>query len=561
LKRWAKFVGKGLFAALIFTTVPVAWPQNAPLSDDVTVQSLKFTQAYSAIQQDYMEAVDPERTILNGGVRGMLSALDPFSSFFDRDQFELLQQQTRGEALGFGSVLYVAPGKILVLETAPGSPSWRAGLGPGDEIVEINGTRINRIDFQSLVELLTRSRSHPVRLGVIHPGRFVSQDFELKPAEVAQPSVDKSFLLSPGVGYIHLTGFEQKTPKEVSEAVVQLAVRPLKGLVLDLRDNHGGVVDAAIGVASLFLKPGTLVMTMRGRSSPEKAYRTAPLAALGLPSTLLREAEQSRSVSSLQGRDAERSRSVGKAEGRDGEGSRTVAPSSRFDMPIIVLVNGDTASAAEVLAAALQEHDRAVIAGEPTYGKGVVQSVTPLSEGNGLALLTAQYFTPSGRSLQRPLPGTALAAPGQELDPNSNSHRFSTDDGRPLAAGGGITPDVEIPPRQLDPWLTFLNRTGAFTSFASDYLTLAGRANRSLEPDAAMLEDFKEFLSRGGIRTPQQYWDNDQDYLKLKVKVELVSLVSGLPSGEEVETKGDPQVQRAASLLPQIPKILKGTAK
>jgi len=324
--------------------------------------------------------------------------------------------------------------------------------------------------------------------------------------------VDKSFLLSPGIGYIHLSGFEQKTPQEVLDAVVQLATPPLKGLVLDLRDNHGGVVDAAIGVASLFLRPDTLVMTVRGRSSPEKAHRTSPA-------------------------------------------------SKQFDLPMIILVNGDTASAAEVLAAALQEHDRAVIAGEPTYGKGVVQSVTALSENTGLALTTAQYFTPSGRSIQRPLPGTALATPGRELDPGSNSSQFFTDDGRPLAPSGGIAPDVEIPSPKLDPWLAFLNQAGIFTNFASEYLTLHGRANRSYEPDTAMLGDFKEFLSREGLRTPEEYWDNDQVYLRLRIKVELLSLVSGLSAGEEVETKGDPQVQKAASLFSQIPRILKGVGK
>jgi carboxyl-terminal processing protease len=225
---------------------------------------------------------------------------------------------------------------------------------------------------------------------------------------------------------------------------------------------------------------------------------------------------------------------------------------------MIVLVNGDTASAAEVLAAALQEHDRAVIVGEPTYGKGVVQSVAALSEDSGLALTTAQYFTPSGRSLQRPLPGTALAAPGRELDPASNSSHFATDDGRPLEPGGGIAPDVEIPPRQLDPWVGFLDQTGAFTNFASDYLSLHGRTNESFEPDPAMLDDFKEFLNRGGVRTPEEYWNNDQDYLRLRIKVELLSLVSGLSTGEEVQTKGDPQVQKAASLFSQVPRILKG---
>ena len=228
---------------------------------------------------------------------------------------------------------------------------------------------------------------------------------------------------------------------------------------------------------------------------------------------------------------------------------------------MVVLVNGDTASAAEVLAAALQEHDRAVIAGEPTYGKGVVQSVTALSENTGLALTTAQYFTPSGRSIQRPLPGTALAAPGRELDPAPTpATSIRTMAGR-VSPGGGITPDVEIPSRKLDPWLAFLNQTGAFTNFASEYLTLHGRVDKSFEPDAAMLEDFREFLTRGGIRTPEEYWAKDQDYLRLRIKVELLNLVFGLSTGEEVETKGDPQVQKAASLFSQIPKILKGVGK
>lgn len=509
MKSWTKFVASGLLVVAMHFEAAAAFPQSSPPSDPVTVESLRFTKAYGAIQKNFAEPVDPDAMVLDGGIRGMLSALDPFCSFFDRDQFEMLKQQTRGEALGFGSILYVTPGKILVLQTAQGSPSWRAGLGPGDEIVEINGTRVSRVDFETLVELLRRSRSHPVRLGVIHPGKYATQDYDLKPAEVALPSVDRSFLLSPGIGYLHLSSFEEKTPQEVLDAVVKLETPPLDGLVLDLRDNHGGVVDAAIGVASLFLKPDALVMTMRGRASPEKAYRTSSAA-------------------------------------------------KRFDMPVVVLVNGDTASAAEVLAAALQEHDRAVIAGGPTYGKGVVQSVTPLSEDTGLALTTAQYFTPSGRSLQRSIPGTALAAPGRGLDPASNSSHFSTDDGRPLSPGGGITPDVEIPPQNLDPWVTFLNQTGNFTEFASEYLSLHGRSNSSFDPDASMLGDFKDYLTRAGIRTPEEYWDKDQDYLKLRIKVELLSLVYGLSRGEETETKGDPQVQSATHLFSRIPQILKG---
>lgn len=487
------------------------------------MESLKFSEAYAALQKNFMDPPEPDKAIFDGGIRGMLSVLDPFSAFFDRDQFELLQQQARGEALGFGSILYVTPRKLLVLQTAQGSPSWRAGLGPGDEIVEINGTRVNRLDFRSLVELLQRSRSQPVRLGVIRPGKLVSQDFDLKPAEVALPTVDKALLFSPGIAYIHITSFEQKTAQEVINALSPLDTPHLRGLLLDLRENHGGIVDAAVGVASIFLKPGLLVLTTRGRAMPEKAYPTFPT-------------------------------------------------SYRCDLPLVVLVNGNTASAAELLTAALQEHDRAVIAGEPTYGKGVVQSVTPLSEKTGLALTTGQYFTPCGRSIQRPLPGTALETTWRQLETvatdatksqepaRRSTAAFHTDGGRPVSAGGGIMPDVTIPPRAMDPWLTFLNQTGTFTNFASEYLTHHGKVSDSFEPSSAVVESFRDFLVRNQIRVPEEYWSQDQDVLKLRIKMELFNLVFGLARGDEIEVKGDPQIQQAVGLLPQVPSLLKSPA-
>ena len=518
---------------LLFTLLGASclFAQSEAVQDDVTENTLQFTEIYSVVERNYMDRLDADRTILNGAVRGMLSTLDPFSAFFDRDQFELLQQQARGQALGFGSVLYVTPGKVLILETAQGSPSWRAGLGPGDEIVEINGTRINRLDFNSLVELLQRAKSQPVRLGVVRAGKVVCEDFQLKPAEVALPTVDKSFVLEPGIGYIHLTAFESKTPQEIVDALKQLGTAgksgsgdspsSLRGLLLDLRDNHGGMIEAALGVASLFLKPDSLVLTVHGRSQPEKSYRT-------------------------------------------------FSTPYRFDQPLVLLVNNNTASAAEVLAAALQEHDRALIAGESTFGKGVVEHVTALSEKTGLALTAAQYFTPCGRSLQRPLAGTALAkevmyntGPGEEQKGGeikpvaSASSAFHTDDGRPVTAGGGITPDVLITGHSSDPWVTFLNQRGIFTSFASEYLTLRGKVPKSFEPDSHVLDGFKDFLGRRGVRVPEEYWNDDRPYLKVRIKTELFNLVYGLTFGDEVETRADPQVQKAATLFPTIAQLLK----
>lgn len=497
-----------LLAASLLAFAPALAPQNEVPSDDVTAEVLKFTRVYGVIADNYVDAVDPDQTIFNGGIRGMLTALDPFSSFFDPDQFEQLKQFTQGKARGFGSVLYVQPGKILILQTAEGSPSFRAGLGPGDEIVSVNGTRIDLLDLRSLVELLQRARSQTAQLGVIRPGSIVPQNFELNPAEIPMPSVDKAFLLKPGMAYLHLTGFDMKTPQEVSDAIQKLGGTGLKGLLLDLRDNRGGVVDSAVGLASLFLKPDLLVLTQRGRSMPEKSYRTS-------------------------------------------------AAPTHFDCPMVTLVNATTASAAEVFVAALQEHDRALIAGEPTYGKGVVESVAPLSGGTGLALTTAQYFTPSGRSIQRPIPGTALEIPEKGLatshDPAST---FKTDNGRTVAAGGGIIPDLVLPTTSRDPWVTFLNQRGAFTGFASQFLTVHGKVTQDFEPGDEVLQSFRDFLERQRVRVPEEYWGVDQDYLKLRIKTEIFNLVFGLAVGDEVETRGDPQVEQAAALFTKIPGLL-----
>ena len=511
-----------LLALLPFLTAPGLYPQTPAAPDDLGAQALKFTALYGAIEQHYVDPVDPDHTIFDGGIRGMLSSLDPFCAFLDRDQFDMMKQQARGESIGFGSILYVSVGKVLVLQTTQGSPSFRAGLAPGDEIVSINGERIDRLDFQSLVDLLKKSRSRPVRLGVIQPGKLIPSDFNLRPAEVALPTVDKAFLWAPGIAYLHIASFEGKTPEEVASALDGMDAPHLKGLFLDLRDNHGGIVDSAAAVASLFLKQGEVVLTTRGRKMPEKVYH--------VPAT-----------------------------------------PKHYDLPIVTLVNGDTASAAEVLAAALQEHDRAAVAGLPTYGKGVVQSVEELSEDTGLAITAGQYFTPSGRSIQRPLPGTALtfASLSPSADPQAKTAgtgngpaargtaAFHTDNGRPVTMGGGVTPDVTIAAPTDDPWLAFVTQRGYVTNYAGSYLTTHSRLVEPIEVSPEMLEEFKQNLLQTGVRVPDGYWSKDQEILKVRIKVELTSLAFGLDRGEEFSTRSDPQAQKAASLFPRVAEILK----
>ncbi len=198
-----------LFPALFFLILTPGLHAQIPVEppDEVAQDALKFAAIYHAIEQNYVDPLDTDHAVFDGGIRGMLSSLDPFCAFLDRDQFETVKQQARGESVGFGSILYVSVGKVVVLQTAQNSPSFRAGLGPGDEIVQINGERLARLDFQSLVDLLKSSRSHPVTLSVIHPGKLVPEDLGLRPAEVELPSVDKSFLWAPGIAYLHISSF------------------------------------------------------------------------------------------------------------------------------------------------------------------------------------------------------------------------------------------------------------------------------------------------------------------------------------------------------------------
>jgi carboxyl-terminal processing protease len=504
-----------LFAALLSVVFRPAEAQSI-LAEEVTSSSLKFARVYQALQQNYMVPLDPDRAILDGGVRGMLASLDPFSSFFDKSQFAMLQQETRGEALGFGSILYVQPGKITVIQTQQGSPSWRAGLGPGDEVVAVNGVATEPLGLRQLIALLQAAKAHSVHLTVIRPGDLKPTDITMKPAEVNLPTVDTTFVGENGIGYIHIASFESKTPQEVTAALHRMGADRLKGIILDLRNNPGGVLEAAVDVCSIFLKPGAVVLTVEGRAVPQKTYSTMPVP-------------------------------------------------FHVDAPLIVLVNGSTASAAEVLAAGLQDHDRALVVGESTFGKGVVENVIPLSDDMGLALLTAEYFTPSGRSIQKPLPGTALQNPALGLraasvDPRSpDVPVFHTDDGRPVRAAGGVSPDVSALDWKLDPWLTFLNQTGMFTSFASAYVAIYHPIAKTFEPDTATLGIFRNFLASQRIRSPQPYWSQDQEYLEERIRTEIFNLVFGLDYGNQIAAQGDPQVRKAVALFPEISKLLRSS--
>lgn len=443
------------------------------------------------------EAADPvslESAFYQGAIPGMLRTLDPHSVFFDPGQFQQLQEMERSEQKGFGTIVSVVPGRVIVLQALPGTPSAKAGLAAGDEILAVNGYVIAMLEPEQLIQLLGEARQREAALDVRRAGAASLLRFTLTPELVKKPSVDRAFMIAPEVGYLRITAFEEETGKLVRDMVAQLGGEVLKGLIVDLRGNPGGDVKSAVEVASLFLQPEQLIFSVKGRN----------------------------------------------AKGEEARVPRLAKP---YRFPMAVLVDDRSASASEIVSGSLQDHDRAVILGEPTFGKGLVQQVFPLSANTGLALTTAFYYTPSGRSIQKPLrDGQLGAATVVEQGP------YKTDQGRTVRGGGGIQPDEEVHPAPLTRLRAALDATGLVTSFASEVLRSREIAEE-FEVSPTLLDEFRVYLSGRKIQPGLGEWLADRDWIQSRLKEEMMTLKFGVDKGEQVEMRRDPVVIRALKRL------------
>lgn len=485
-------LARSLTVAALSVVCPASLFAAVDPAQDLESQLKKFIEVFSKLETSAADPVNSEQAIYGGAIPGMLRKLDPHSTFLDPQQTEQLKQMENSERKGFGSVVSVLPGRVIILQTLPGTPSAKSGLSPGDEILVINGIPLNRLEFEQLVQLLSEARQQVAKLLVRRPGNARMLDFTLTPELLDAPSVDRAFMVAPGVGYVRATSFDPQTGKLIKDSIEKLGGTQLKGLVLDLRGNPGGVVQAALETASLFLKPGDKILSVRGR----------------------------------------------KVTSDDVDVPKTATP---YTFPVAVLVNEKTASAAEIVTGALQDHDRALVYGQPTYGKGLVQSVYSLSSATALALTTAFYYTPSGRSIQKPLSigelNPATFAPQGE---------FNTDSGRKVPGGGGIQPDSIVNPEVPTRLSYVLDASGVYTAYATDYVH-AHKIGDDFDLTPAILDDFHVFLSQRSIQPSVAEWLQNKDTIESRLKQEIVTMALGVEKGDEVEAKHDPVVLRALS--------------
>ena len=477
-------------------------PPTAPPGDPAGAlePSLKqFISVLSAVQTQAATAPSVDKMVYEGAIPSMLRQLDPHTQFFDPAQFQQLKQMQDSEQKGFGSVVSVLPGQVIFLQTLPGTPSNKAGIQAGDELVAINNYAIQSLEPQQIIQLLTEARQQKIVAFIRRQGSSHVLQFTLTPELVDNPSVDRAYLLRPGFGYIRITSWDMQTAKQLHDAIEKLGANNLQALVLDLRNNPGGVVKTALEAAAMFLRPGQRILTARGRSKQVDSADVPPAA-------------------------------------------------SPYRFRLAVLVNDKTASASEIFAGALQDHDRATVVGEPSYGKGLVQSVMPLSDGAGLAITTAFYYTPSGRSIQKPLHNSALSTTFAKK-PATGAPEYKTDQGRPVVGGGGIQPDIAVTPAVLTRLETVLDASGAVTTFATQFLSGHSPLPEQFEITPDILDEFKVFLSFRQIQPNVGEWSSTLSWAASRLKEEIVTQARGVDKGDEVEAQRDPQIQAALKAL------------
>jgi carboxyl-terminal processing protease len=477
------------------------------------------------VAKDYYAGQVDYNKVTKTSILGMLRTLDPHSMYLDRQQWDDFQNDQRSRYYGIGSTIAQRNNKVYILSPTEGTPSYRAGLRYGDHIAEVNGEATTGWTVSQVRSKLLGPEGTIVNLKIARAGLANPIEFKLSRGAVPLPSIANYFMFGDGVGYVNLErGFNTTTYDETHAALMDLRKQGMTSLVLDLRSNHGGLVDQASKVANGFLYRGQKILSMRGRPAvfPSRDY--------------------------------------------------TANNASPDDYPIVVLVDRGSASAAEIVAGALQDHDRARIVGENTFGKGLVQNPFPLTDGSALILTTGHYYTPSGRLIQREYSGRSFYdyyLKRGDKDAARKTDEKHTDAGRTVYGGGGIEPDVaakvRFTTRELelqnfwrDPVFEFVHQmmAGQIPGLTDYRMDRPPDHNHRLAAneyvvDEKMLASFKTFLkARSELKVDPSRVDKEADYLKRGIRYEIVTATSGIETAYQVLLEGDEQMKRAIAEIP-----------
>jgi carboxyl-terminal processing protease len=490
---------------------------GSPLQDDFHRRLKEYNELVQAAAAWSAEDVGTEQFVYSS-IDGMLRTLDPHTSFLEPRDYSDMQERQKGTFYGLGILVTKRNDQVTVITPLEGTPASRLGIRAGDVIAEVEGVSTDDMPLDDVVKRLKGPKGTTVHIKIMRVG--IEQPIPLAIVREAIPtnSISNVLMVRPEVGYIRIKDFTYTTVRELDQAIDKLEKEGMKKLILDLRMNPGGLLDAAVGVADHFIDKGDMIVYTKGRTPDSAQELLAP----------------------------------GKHE--------------QLEVPVIVLINRGSASASEIVAGAIQDHDRGLVLGETSWGKGLVQSVYTLQYGAGLALTTSKYYTPSGRNIQRDYSSfydyyvadeTGENAPEVPL---SQREVFLTDTGRKVYGGGGITPDVIVKPRELSRVTQLLEVRSTIFGYGVEYFAKHPEVNKEFTVTPQVIEDFIRYAVSKEIAPADEIRKTlanpvDRDYLTRAIKAEVVAARYGYDASYPFRLEGDDQVARALELFPEATKL------
>ena len=488
-------------------------------ANDIQDSVRNFTRALAIVQQNYATTVDTDKAVYDGAIPNMLRVLDPHSYFFDPKQYASFREEQQGRYYGVG--MTVAPRETYTYVVAPmvGSPAYKAGIRPGDIILKVDDKSCDGLDTTQVADLLKGPKGTEVKITLGREGWDKPIVVSVVRDEIPRPGVDFYTMVKPGIGYARVTAFNETTDADLATALRDLNYTHLDGMILDVRGNGGGLLNQAVGIGDMFLEKNQLVVSFHGRSAPERRFYAV----------------------------------------RGNQG---------VEVPLVVLINGQSASASEIVAGAIQDHDRGLVIGETSFGKGLVQTQFPLSEDTAMLLTVARYYTPSGRLIQRDYKGVSLYDYHYNPKPPREPEVKLTDSGRQVFGQGGITPDIVVTVPKLNPFQETLVRRGVFYpypqgvgDFTRYYLSEKPDVTKGFTVDEAVFTDLRRYLEKEHIRYTEADIKDNTDWLKWRIKREVFTSFFGVNEGYKVELENDTQMEKAIASIPQAKALYQNARK
>ncbi|HYM60243.1 MAG TPA: S41 family peptidase [Thermoanaerobaculia bacterium] len=519
IRRWSL---TGLFVGLLcMMLVSVASGERPAMRGDQAIDQKvrEYTELLEAASQWSPEEINEDKLVF-ASVRGMINTLDPHSYFLEPAGYHQMREKESGSYFGVGLLVTQRNGHVTVITPFEGSPAARLGIRAGDIIAEVDSVATDSLGYQESVRRLKGPKGTQVTIKIIRAGLEQPITMTVTRASIPTRSVVAVRMVGPETGYVRVTDFTGTTAREFDEAMATLGAGGMKKLVLDLRGNPGGSLDAALSLSDHFLQKGDLIVMTKGRTE-------------GSHQQYLAEGKQ-----------------------------------ARLDVPVVVMVDHGSASASEIVAGAIQDHDRGLVVGQTSWGKGLVQGVYNLQYGAGLALTTAKYYTPSGRNIQRDYSSLYDYFAGDIRDTHTQEPAavYSTVTGRQVFGGGGITPDVVITPHALSRVTQLIEAHGILFDYGVDYVAKHPDADKSVEVTEAMVAELEQKASEKGIGTIEEIKaalaeTADRNFIRRGMRAEIIAARYGYDASYGDRIAADEEIARAIELIPDAAKLAVAAAK